>query len=112
MLKESERTRVMKENFMALHLEGGTVPEIAERYNLSQATVYRHLQEIANAHGVTRESLLQRIVIRIPTTERQYADEERRMKVTAEELKAGFLEVNSTFTNLINIIDEILMEEK
>ena len=41
MLKESERTRVMKENFMALHLEGDTIAEIAERYNLSKVTVYQ-----------------------------------------------------------------------
>ena len=111
MLKESERTRVMKENFMALHMEGGTIAEIAERYNLSKVTVYQHLQEIADAHGVTRESLLQRIIIRIPTTERQYAEEERKMKVTAEELEAGFTEVNDTLTQLINCIDQILMEE-
>ena len=107
--KESERTRVMKENFMAQHLEGDTIPEIAERYNLSRATVYRHLQEIADNHGVTRESLLK--IIRVPTTERQYAEEERRTKVTADELKAGFKSANDSINNLINYIDLILMEE-
>lgn len=111
MLKVSERTHVMKENFMPLHLEGSSIPEIASRYNLSQTTVYRHLQDIANAHGVSRESLLQRIIVRIPTTDKQYAEEERKMKVTAEELDAAFTEANVTLTNLINLIDKVLMEE-
>ena len=108
MSTESERTRVMKENFMALHLEGFSIPEIGEKYNLTRATVYRHLQEIADANNVTRDSLLQ--VLRTPT-ERQIADESKYIKVTAEELENGFKNTDDAIGNLLGLIDKILEEE-
>jgi len=109
MLTESERTRVMKENFMTLHKEGFSISEIGEKHNLTKATVYRHLQEIADAHNVTRDSLLQ--VLRNPT-ERQLSDEGNYIKVTAEELEKGFCEADVAIENLLGLIDKILEEEK
>lgn len=109
MLTESERTRVMKENFMTLHQEGWSIPEIGEKYNLSKHTVYRHLQDIADKHNVTRDSLLQ--VLRTPT-ERQINDDNDYIKVTAEELEKGFKEADGAIDNLVTLIDKILEEEE
>lgn len=109
MARESERTRLMKENFMELHQQGLTIPEIAEKFNLMKVTVYRALQEIADANGVSRESLLK--IVRTPT-ERAYKEEAKKVKVNVTELKNGFKEVGNLLDSLIDIIDETLEEEK
>ena len=109
MARESERMRLMKENFMELHQQGFTIPEIAAKFNLGKATVYHTLQEIADANGVSRESLLQ--VVRTPT-ERAYKEEAKKVKVNVEELKNGFKEAGNLLDSLIGIIDETLREEK
>lgn len=109
MATESERTRVMKQNFMALHKAGLTIPEIGEKHNLTKATVYRHLDEIAKEHNVTRESLLQQLHT---PTERQINDENDYIKVTAEELEKGFNEANDAIDNLVTLIDKIIGEEE
>lgn len=108
MARESERMRLMKENFMELHQQGFTIPEIAEKYNLGKATVYHTLQDIADANGVSRESLLK--IVRTPT-ERAYKEEAKRVKVNVTELKKGFEEAGKQLDFLIGIIDETLREE-
>ena len=108
MKKASERANIMKENFMMLHMEGFSIAEIAERYNLSRDTVYYHLQEIADKNGVTRESLLK--VIKTPTS-RQYKAEETRMKVGIEELQLDFKEADTAISSLMTKIDEIIKED-
>jgi len=107
--KEAERTYVMKENFMSHHEAGESISEIAARYNLSKVTVYRHLQEIADKNGVTRESLLQ--IVRTPTPN-QIGRETHRIRVTAQELDDEFNKVEQSLGSLIDLIDNILEEEK
>lgn len=110
MAKESESVKVMKENFMELHGQGLSIPEIAEKFGISSSVIYKkHLQEIADANGVSRESLLK--IVREPT-ERMYKEEEKRVKVNIEELKRGFREAGEKIDFLIGIIDDILEEEK
>lgn len=108
MAKESERSQRMKKEFMMLHEQGLSIPEIAERFKLSADTVYRKLQEIAEANNVTRESLLQ--VVREPT-ERQYALEEQKTKVTVEELRRGFAEAGEKIDFLMKMLDDMINEE-
>lgn len=117
MAKGSERTRVMKENFMTLHNAGYTIPQIAEQNNLSEGTVYRYLQEIADANQVSRESLLQ--VVRMPTEQQVLRREAEHVKVNVQELRAGFQKAGNIIDLLIGIIDgtlekenELLQEEK
>lgn len=110
MAKESERMRLMKENFMELHQQGFSVSEIAERYNLSNKAAYNALQAIAEANGVSRESLLK--VVRKLTTERAYKEEAKKVKVDVGELKKGFKEAGNLLDTMISIIDETLREEK
>lgn len=109
MARESERMRLMKENFMELHQQGFTIPEIAAKYNLGKASVYRSLQNIANANGVSRESLLK--IVRTPT-EKAYKEEAKKVKVNVEELKKRFKEAGNLIDSLIDIIGETLREEK
>lgn len=109
MARESERMRLMKENFMELHQQGFTIPEIAAKYNLGKASVYHSLQNIANANGVSRESLLK--IVRTPT-EKAYKEEAKKVKVNVEELKKGFKEAGNLIDSLIDIIGETLREEK
>lgn len=59
--KVNERTLRMRNEFMCLHSQGATIAEIAKEFGLSVSVVYKDLDFIANANGVTRESLLQRV---------------------------------------------------
>lgn len=108
MARESERMRLLKENFMELHNQGFGILEIATKFNLSDKSVYRTLQAIADANGVSRASLLQ--VIRTPT-ERAYKEEEKKTRVDVETLRSGFRETEELLDSLIEIIEETLREE-
>lgn len=55
---KSERTLRMKEEYIQLHNRNWSLKRIAHHFDLDTSTVYRHLQDIADAAGVTRESLL------------------------------------------------------
>lgn len=110
MAKESERMRALKENFMTLHQEGYGIPEIAQRFNVSFSNVYRSLQEIADAYGVSRASLLQ--VVKIYPRERELAEERRRVRVNVEELRQDFSEAEKLIDSLIDTIDGTLQEEE
>ena len=105
MAKESERVRVMKENFMNLHNAGYSIPQIAEQHNLDKMTVYRHLQEIADANNVSRESLLQ--IVRSPSERAIQKEEERKARITVEELRQGYKEVGQGIDSLKAKISEI-----
>lgn len=107
----SERVLRMKQNFMGLHEQGYSIPEIAAKHNLSNPSVYRHLQEIADENGVRREDLLK--IVRVPRTNGAFWDNhERKLKVDVEALKNGFDEAKSTVGNLVDMIDDILRDVK
>lgn len=106
MARESERVRLMKENFMRLHNAGYSIVQIAEEYNLNKMTVYRHLQDIADTNKVSRESLLQ--IVRSPSERAIQKEEERKTKVTVEGLREGFREVGERIDFLIEEISEVL----
>ncbi len=109
--ESSERVVQMKANFMELHEAGMTIPEIADKFNLSRATVYRHLDEIASQNGVTREALLQQVHQTPTYWEKQSCS----LKVDGSQLMAKFdtakqalSEITGDITTLINIIEEDL----
>lgn len=109
MSRESERMRVLKQNFMLLHQEGLSIPEIAGKFNVSFSNVYRVLQEIADSNGVTRESLLQ--IVRIPSFEKELREERKRVSVNIEELRQGFQEAGSIIDQLMSKIETMIEEE-
>lgn len=106
--KVSERVRLMKENFMQLHNQGYTIPEIAKKYNLGRATVYQHLQEIADANGVSRESLLQQVK---KPYENGAVGKYRRVQVDMKALEATFEEVEAGLQFISEELGKILEEE-
>lgn len=106
MAKGSERVRLMKESFMKLHEDGYSIPEIADKFNLNESTVYRHLQDIADANGVTRESLLQ--IVKTPSERTLQRQEELKTRVTVEGLRKGFQEVGEHIDTLIGNIEEVI----
>lgn len=110
MAKVSERVHVMKQNFMTLHDAGYSIPDIAKRYNLNNSTVYRCLQEIADANNVSRESLLQ--IVRSKSQARLLKEEEEIVKVNVAEMQACFKQVGATIDSIISRIDQILEEER
>jgi predicted transcriptional regulator len=51
----------MKENFMTCHQDGLGIAEIAAKFEVTTTTIYKSLQEIADANGVERKELLERV---------------------------------------------------
>lgn len=108
MAKESERSKQMRENFMELHEQGFSIPEIATKFNLEPSTLYHGLQKIADENNVERASLLQRV--RTPS-ERAYKEEVKKIKVNVEDLKKHFSETKKSILTTITAIEKILEEE-
>ena len=104
MATESERVVQMKANFMKLHLEGWSIPEIASKFNLSKVTVYRHLDSIAKKNGVTREVLLQQVHKTPAYWERQ----NNSLKVDANNLKESFNIAQNALANISSEISTII----
>ena len=109
MATESERVVQMKANFMNLHQEGWSIPEIADKYNLSKASVYRHLETIASQNGVTREALLQQV----HQTPAYWARQSNSLKVDGTQLLEHFdvaqkaiKNISGDISSLITIIEE------
>lgn len=105
----SERVKIMKEGFMTLHDSGKTISEIANHFEVSTWSVYKNLQDIADANGVTRESLLERVHNSHEVTTRTLRHQE---KVTPIELNESFSKMLHEVDQLIENIDEILEEEE
>ena len=59
--EETQRVKNMKENFMTCHQDGLDIPQIAEKFEVNVTTIYKLLQEIADANGVERKELLKRV---------------------------------------------------
>lgn len=110
MARIAERTHVMMEQFMLLHNEGYSIAEIANKFNLSAFTVYNHLQEIAEANNVSRDSLLK--VVRTARTERQLREEQKKVQVKFEEVMQGLTSAYKALQEVSENIDYILEEER
>lgn len=106
--QETQRVKAMKENFMKYHNEGYTIPEIAEIFNVVPKTIYRCLDDIAKANGVTRESLLQKAPYPPHITSKAAY---QRDKVEIEELQKSFTNLEHDLTEVINQLETILTKE-
>ena len=59
---QTHRVNEMIEQFIIYHKMGYSIPEIAEKFQVSTTTIYSHLQEIAEKNGYyDRKDLLERI---------------------------------------------------
>lgn len=104
----SERVRLMKENFMELHNDGKTIQEIADHFHLTTATIYNYLQEIADANGVSRESLLQ--IVHKQHVMLKTRTPSPRDKIEINEIKQSFSALIKDTDNLIGKFDKFLEE--
>lgn len=104
MSRTTQRVENLKKDFMKFHNKGYSIYEIAEVFQVDFSTVYRHLQEIADAHGVTRESLLERVST--PHTSRLSFQKD---KTDVRELKDGFSNIERDIDEVISTIDKILL---
>ena len=105
-VQTTERVHVMMENFMELHEQGYSIPEIAEKFNLNSSTIYRHLQEIADANGVLREDLLQ--IVKVSFSRKHWNEQSKREKATFEILEQGLNSIEIEVDKLIRALEEEL----
>lgn len=103
MAHRTQRVEKLINEFMQYHNNGYSILEIAEIFNVSFSAVYKHLQEIANANGVSRESLLERNVNTYNTRKPFFKE-----KVDAQALLNDFNNVENNINKIIAEIDNIL----
>lgn len=111
MTRETERMHLVKENFMMLHQQGFSVPEIATMFRVHRTTVYGALQEIANVNGVRRDSLL-KIIKTAP--EKSDTNSTKLHQIEKVDEKKLLDVISSTIKDLdilINTIETTIMEE-
>lgn len=101
----SMRRKKLIENFMVDHDDGLSIAEIADKYHVSKTTVYASLQEIADKHGVTRESLLEKIIVRGNDScySRQYC------KVEVKQIEGEIMKMLDSSKAIVTQIDTIML---
>lgn len=101
--KNSESTSLMKKEFIKLRASGMSIQDIAEKYGMTPANIYLHLQEIADENHVTREELLF-----IPHKTHIIKSNSKRLSkeaISPEELKKDFSEILEKVDNILEKID-------
>ena len=103
-MARTQRVERLLKEFMQYHNAGYTVLEIAKIFKVDFSTVYNYLQEIADANGVTRESLLERKSSQHESLHSVFAKE----KIDATNLIKDFEMVEKDLGGVIAKIDQIL----
>lgn len=104
MSRTTQRVEMLKKDFMKYHNNGYSIREIADVFQVDFSTVYNHLQEIADTHGVTRESLLERV-----SSPHTSSSSFRKDKTDVEELRNSFNKVVKDIDEVVTTIDKILL---
>ncbi len=99
MLKRSERVKLMIKEYMIRRMEGLSNLQIAEKYGVTNQTLYRYLQIIADNNGVTRESLLD-----LP---RKKNNVEYPKGGKKEEISCS-IKLEDKFDTLLNVLSEVM----
>ena len=102
--KNSERTSLMKKEFIKLRASGMSIQDIAKKYGMTARNIYFHLQEIADENHVTRDELLfvpQKPHIIKSSNSKRLSKE----AISPEELKKDFSEILEKVDNIIEKID-------
>lgn len=103
MAHRTQRVEKLIKEFMQYHNDGYSILEIADIFNVDFSTVYNYLQEIADANGVSRESLLERNVNTYNTRKPFFKE-----KVDAQALHNGFNKAENGIKEIIAGIDNVL----
>ena len=104
--ESTQRVQRLHREFMQYHKKGHTVLEIAKICNVDFSTVYKHLQQIADENGVTRESLLQQ-----PTSSYSSRSPIVNDKLDIEKLRADFDSVEKGIDEILNTIKNFTAKE-
>ena len=107
--QKDEKTMKFIKNFIAERESGLSIPEIADKYFISKRHAYNLLQEIADANGVTRESLLHRP--NAPHASPLFVHRNGEEKVNIGEIRKEFQNIITSSNNIISKIDSILEED-
>ena len=99
MSNRTQRVENLIENFMYYHKQGISIPEIAKIFEVDFSTVYNHLQEIADANGVTRESLLTKPITSYSSRSSFVND-----KVDIEKLRKGFDDAQHSINEILETV--------
>jgi len=110
MAGQSERTKMMKANFMNDREIYSSMVEIAEKYQLSVFTVYDNLQDIADENGVSRDSLL--FVVHKEHEVGNKKIQRKGKEINPEELKKDFEILEETVQSLREKIHTILNQQE
>ena len=107
--KNSERTSLMKKNFIKLRASGMSIQDIAEKYGMTARNIYFHLQEIADENHVTRDELLfvpQKTHHIRKSTSKKLSKE----AISHEELKKDFSDMLEKVDDIIEKIDTTIAD--
>ena len=94
---KTQSVKDMMEQFMSFHKEGLTIGEIAKRFEISPCRIYGLLQQIADANGVERKELLERVHSPHILTSKPGARD-----------RADFEEVDNIASELLTEIDNLI----
>ena len=100
-IQRTQRVEKLIKEFMGYHKQGLTVLEIAKIFDVDFSTVYKHLQQIADENGVTRESLLQK-----PFSSYASRPSYSKDKVDFEKLRTDFDNVEKGIDEILNTIKD------
>ena len=105
MAARTQRVEKLIKEFMHYHNEGYSILDIANIFEVDYSTVYKVLQEIADANNVSRESLLERKSSTHDNHHMPFFKE----KVDAKRLQQDFMRVENDLDYVIEEIDTILL---
>ena len=106
-MARTQRVERLFKEFMQYHNAGYSIKDIAKVFEVDFSTVYNNLQEIADANGVTRESLLERGSSSHEKPHQFFSKE----KVDVSNLQKEFKKAEEDLETLISSIDKILEKE-
>ena len=103
----TERVQEMMRHFIQHWKDGLSVSQIAEKYGLSDSTVYLRLAEIAESNGLTRDELLQQPrIVPIPSRDREKLD-----RVQFDQVKEELEKLIGLTTETLDELQQFLKEK-
>ncbi len=108
----SERTTTMMNNFMEDKKAGLSNREIAEKYGLSDQTVYNRLQEIADKYGLNREDLLDEGHIWDNVSESIWIKRHEETKKHLADIKEYISKTKTHTQGLLDVVNNFILEEE
>ena len=110
-MKQSERVKAMKGNFIDRRRLGIPIADIAKEFQLNVRTVYAHLDDIAMEAGVSREALLYQPHQTYSKTPKEPTQPRKTCSVNPDEVRKDFDELLRKIDGILNKMNELLEGE-